>query len=232
MEEESRKSNKKEETPAAGWEMIYCSLVLIVVALFAMLVSYSTVREDKIDIFQKRKLIITTGDEVYEGSDTPGLSQSMWKNRIALTTRASESLGKYLTDAGLDKSVGIEKIENGFRVIFGSNVLFPSGAAEINKDAYPCLDEMIKIARDNPFFVKVEGHTDSVPINNPGFPSNWELSTTRAVNILRYLLEEGGLQADRLAAVGFSQYHPVASNDGPEGRQKNRRVEFYFELSI
>ena len=206
--------------------------MLIVVALFAMLVSYSTVREDKIDVFQKRELIITTGDKAHEGSDTPGLSQSMWKNRIALTTGASESLGKYLTDAGLDKSVSIEKIENGFRVIFGSNILFPSGAAEIHKDAYPCLDEMIKIARDNPFFVKVEGHTDNVPINNPGFPSNWELSTTRAVNILRYLLEKGGLPADRLAAVGFSQYHPVASNDGPEGRQKNRRVEFYFELSI
>jgi len=231
MEEESRK-NKKKEAPVAGWEMIYCSLVLIIVALFAMLVSYSTVKEDKINIFQKRKSYITTGDKPHEGSDTPGLSQSMWEKQIAFTTGASESLGKYLTDAGLDKSVSIEKIEKGFRVIFGSNVLFSSGAAEINKDAYPCLDEMTKIARDSPFFVRVEGHTDSVPINNPRFPSNWELSTTRAVNILRYLLEKGGLSAERLAAVGFSQYHPVASNDVSEGRQKNRRVEFYFELSI
>ncbi|MBW2638213.1 MAG: OmpA family protein [Deltaproteobacteria bacterium] len=102
--------------------------------------------------------------------------------------------------------------------------------AELNKNAYPYIDKMIGIAQQNPCLVKVEGHTDNVPINTSEFSSNWELSTARAVNILRYLLEKGKLPADRLAAVGFSQYHPVASNATPEGRQRNRRVEFYFEL--
>lgn len=230
MEEESKKSNKKKEVPASGWEMIYCSLALIMVALFAMLVSYSNIRDDKIDLLLKRKVYITPGDKPYEGADKPSLAQNVWENQSAL--KSGESLETYLTQAGLDKSVSVEKIKNGIKVVFVSNVLFLSGAAEINKDAYSCLDEMIKIAQNNPFFVRVEGHTDSTPINTPGFPSNWELSTTRAVNILRYLLEKGKLPADRLAAVGFSQYHPVASNDVSEGRQKNRRVEFYFEQSI
>jgi chemotaxis protein MotB len=232
MEEESRKKNKKKEAPASGWQMIYCSLALILVALFAMLVSYSTIRKDKIDVFQKRQVYITTGDKPYEGSDSPNfVEENMWKKQSEFTTRVSESLETYLTQAGLGKSVSVEKIEKGFRVVFGGNILFLSGAAEINKDAYSCLDEMIKIARNNPLFVRVEGHTDNVPINTPRFPSNWELSTMRAVNILRYLIEKGVLPAERLAAVGFSQYHPVASNDVSEGRQKNRRVEFYFELS-
>ena len=231
MEQESRKSNKKKEAPAAGWEMIYCSLVLIVVALFAMLVSYSTIREDKIANFRHGEGLIPEGGKPDKAGDTLKLSPDISEDHGEFVNPAMKFLKMYLRQAGLDKSVSIEKIEEGFRVIFGSNVLFSSGKAEINKDACSCLDEMIKIARNNPFSVRVEGHTDSVPINTPEFPSNWELSTTRAVNILRYLLEKGELPADRLAAVGFSQYHPVASNDVSEGRQKNRRVEFYFELS-
>jgi chemotaxis protein MotB len=230
MEEESRKSNEKKETPAAGWEMIYCSLVLIIVALFAMLVSYSTIKEDKIANFQQREESITEDRKLDKGNNILKLSKDISEDQGEFAEPAIKSLWKYLRKAGLNESVNIKKIEKGFIVIFGSNVLFPSGVAEINKEAYPCLDEMIKIARNNPFSVRVEGHTDNVPIATSEFPSNWELSTTRAVNILRYLLEKGELSADRLAAVGFSQYHPVASNDVSEGRRENRRVEFYFEL--
>ena len=227
MEEESRKK-KKEEMPAAGWEMIYCSLVLILVAFFAMLVSYSSIEKEKIKHFrQERGLISENGKP---GSDILNFSPDISEAQGEFVMQTMKALKIYLTQAGLDKSVSMEKTEKGFKVTFGSNVLFPSGKAEINKDASSCLDEMIKIALNNPFSIRVEGHTDNVPINTPEFPSNWELSTTRAVNILRYFLEEGELPADRLAAVGFSQYHPVASNDVSEGRQKNRRVEFYFEL--
>ena len=228
MEEESKKE-KKEEVPAAGWQMIYCSLVLIIVALFAMLVSYSTIEEEKIKHFrQEKELISENGEPVSEALDlSPGIQQA----RGRFVMRTMKSLKMSLTQAGLDKSVSVEKIEKGFKVTFGSSVLFSSGKAEINKDACSCLDEMVKIARNNPFFVRVEGHTDNVPINTLEFPSNWELSTTRAVNVLRYLFEKGEVPAERLAAVGFSQYHPVASNDVSEGRQRNRRVEFYFELS-
>lgn len=231
MEEESRKSNKKKDVRAAGWEIIYTSLMLILVALFAMLVSYSTFIEDKIAIFREGQEIILEDARPDKGDDMLRLSPDILEDRGKSVMRAVESLKMYLKQTGLDKSVSVEKIEKGFKVIFGSHVLFPSGKAEINKAAYPYLDEMIKVAQNNPFLVRVEGHTDNVPINTPEFPSNWELSTARAVNVLRYLLEKGELPAERLAAVGFSQYHPVARNDISEGRQKNRRVEFYFELS-
>ena len=228
MEKESRKNNKKKESGAASWEVIYCSLVLILVALFAMLVSYSSVKTEKIDDFMGREGLLTEGGK--PGSEQLNISPDIMEDDGEFVSQAMKSLKTYLTQAGLDKSVSMEKTEKGFKVTFGSNVLFSSGKAEINKDAGSYLDEMVEIARNNPFFVRVEGHTDNVPINTPEFPSNWELSTIRAVNILRYLLEKGELPAERLAAVGFSQYHPVASNDVSEGRQKNRRVEFYFEL--
>jgi chemotaxis protein MotB len=227
MEEESRK-NKKKEAPAAGWEVIYCSLVLILVALFAMLVSYSSIETEKIEHFRQGEASISEAGK--PGSDILNLSPDILEDDGEFVRQTMKSLKIYLTQAGLDKSVSMKKTEKGFKVTFGSNVLFLSGRAEINKDACSCLDEMIKIARNNPFSVRVEGHTDNVPINTLEFPSNWELSTTRAVNVLRYLLEKGELPAERLAAVGLSQYHPVASNDVSEGRQRNRRVEFYFEL--
>ncbi|MBU8849652.1 MAG: OmpA family protein [Desulfobacterales bacterium] len=228
MKNESGKNKKKQESGAAAWEVIYCSLVLILVAFFAMLVSYSSVQTDKVKNFRKEAGFISKS--LTPGSDTLNLSPDILQAPGEVVTQIMKSLRTYLTQAGLDNSVNIEKNRQGFKVTFGSSVLFSSGKAEINKDACSYLDAMIKITRNNPFSIRVEGHTDSVPINTPEFPSNWELSTTRAVNILRYILEKGDIPADKLAAVGFSQYHPIASNNISEGRQKNRRVDFYFEL--
>lgn len=72
--------------------------------------------------------------------------------------------------------------------------------------------------------MRIEGHTDNVPIRTPRYPSNWELSTARAVNVLRYFTEQENLHASRFSAVGYGDTQPVASNDTAEGRAKNRRV--------
>ncbi|RLB94783.1 MAG: hypothetical protein DRH26_00150 [Deltaproteobacteria bacterium] len=212
MEKEYSRISLGKESGAAAWETIYCALVLILVAFFAMLASYSKTETKKIEhIFQKQVIL-----------EDPDISAAL----------SVKSLKRYFKKIGLEKSVRIkiEKEGRGFRATFESHVFFPSGLATINKEAYPCLDEMIKIVRKENLSVRVEGHTDNVPINTPEFPSNWELSTSRAVNVLRYLLDRGGLSTQRLSAVGFGRYHPVESNDTPEGRRKNRRVEFYFQL--
>ena len=228
MEEEPRK--KKKEAPAAGWEIIYTSLVLILVALFAMLVSYSTIEGDKVTNFTRGFATTATTPGAGKMYSTATNSMLMEGGKEAIMLQSMASLQQYYKKLGLTESVHIEKTEKGFKATFGSNILFPSGVAKLNKNAYPYIDKMIEIAQQTSCFVKVEGHTDNVPIHTSEFSSNWELSTTRAVSVLRYLLEKGGLPAERLSAVGFSQYHPVASNATPEGRQKNRRVEFYFEL--
>jgi len=229
MEEETRKNDRIKEAPAAGWEIIYTSLVLILVAIFAMLVSYSTVEGEKLTNFMRgyATLSSTTGEGTRQDSARESLI--MEGGRDAIVTQSMASLRKYYKQAGL-KAFHLEKTEKGFKATFGSSVLFPSGVAELNKDAYPYIDKLVEIAKKSRYLLKVEGHTDNVPINTPTFSSNWELSTARAVNILRYLLERGELPAERLAAAGLSQYHPIASDATPEGRQKNRRVEFYFEL--
>jgi chemotaxis protein MotB len=98
----------------------------------------------------------------------------------------------------------------------------PSGLAVLNK-----IGKTLEKIRDR--HIQVEGHTDTVPIRwefKEKYPTNWELSTARATSIVRYLIDEVGIKPTRLSAAGYSFYRPVASNDSPEGRQENRRVEF------
>lgn len=239
---------KKEVEPAAaGWEAIFCSLVLILVAFFAMLCSYATPRAEKMTNFLRsmgepadiptfgtppgsvRMRIEGRGVKTGEGTVAMPPSPDIVKREAESVASAMASLRKLAREMELGEEVTIEKTEHGFKVTVSSSVFFPSGVAEISKEAYPYLDEMIKIAKKTSFLIKIEGYTDNVPIHTPRFPSNWELSTSRAVNVLKYFLEVGNIPAKKLVAVGYSKYHPIASNDTAEGRKKNRRVEFFFE---
>ncbi len=104
-------------------------------------------------------------------------------------------------------------------------LFFDSGQATIRPEARPLLDKLAKILQLIPNNIVIEGHTDNRPIHTPQFPSNWELSTARAAALVRYFIEEHHLDPARLAAAGYGEYHPVASNDDDQGRQANRRVE-------
>jgi chemotaxis protein MotB len=90
------------------------------------------------------------------------------------------------------------------------------------------LNKIGLIIAETPCNVRIEGHTDNFPIHNVKYPSNWELSTARAVNVLRFFIENANIPAEKLSAVGFGKYHPVVPNDISANRAKNRRVEIIF----
>lgn len=112
-----------------------------------------------------------------------------------------------------------------------SNILFASGEAAPSQVAEQLLTALAGILSDKPNPVHVEGFTDNVPISNERFPSNWELSTARASAVLR-LLVAGGVAPERMAAVGYGQYQPIASNETAQGRRKNRRVVLVISRSL
>ncbi len=125
-----------------------------------------------------------------------------------------------------DKQVKLEMAERGLVLTFVSEVLFDSGKAALRAEAQETLSKVAsviqeKVADRN---VGVEGHTDNEPIKRSGWKSNWELSTARATSVLHFL-EENGVRPELLVASGYGEYRSVASNDTPEGRQRNRRVE-------
>lgn len=104
-----------------------------------------------------------------------------------------------------------------------TDILFPTGVAEISDSALPTLRRLADILKPFPNPVRVEGHTDDVPIRTSRFPSNWELSAGRATSVVR-LFEDAGIEPIRLAAIGLGEHRPVADNETPEGRNRNRRV--------
>ena len=106
------------------------------------------------------------------------------------------------------------------------NLFFKSGSASILPEFLPVLNILGKTLQQVPNHIRIEGHTDTVPINTERFPSNWELSTTRATTVLRYFLDHFNFMPENLSATGYGEFRPVDSNSTAEGRFQNRRVDF------
>ncbi|MFH1128917.1 MAG: OmpA family protein [Candidatus Omnitrophota bacterium] len=126
-----------------------------------------------------------------------------------------------------DKDISLKMNEKGLVITFVADVLFDSGKAKLKSGAVNGLGKVAKILQENvpQLNIGIEGHTDNVPIKSSGWKSNWELSTARALSVLHYLVDEKDISPDRVSAIGYGEYKPVASNDSKEGRQLNRRVE-------
>ena len=151
---------------------------------------------------------------------------SKMKNDLTELQRAKDELEKQLQDEINNKQVKVEMQEKGLVITFVSEVLFDSGKAKLRKDSYPKLEKVADVLNTtvSDLNVGIEGHTDNRPIKKSGWKSNWELSTARALSDLHYLSDKS-VAEPRLAAIGYGEYKPVASNDTKAGREKNRRVE-------
>lgn len=149
------------------------------------------------------------------------------KEEARALTQAKRLLEDRLKKEIGEKKVRLELGERGLVITFVTEVLFDSGKAKIREDAYPALDKVVSVLvkelKDRN--IGIEGHTDNEPIKYSGWKSNWELSTARATSVLHYLVDKKGVGPERVSATGYGEYRPIASNDTPEGRQRNRRVE-------
>ena len=155
---------------------------------------------------------------------------------IALAQKVQE-LASYRSEffgalrKAIGKQPGISIV--GDRFVIQSEVLFASGAAALNPAGLTELDKiaaiLVDVSKRIPgnirWVLRVDGHTDPVPISTPEFPSNWELSTARATSVLRYLITRG-IPPQRLAATGFGEFQPMAAGTGPDANRRNRRIEF------
>ena len=122
----------------------------------------------------------------------------------------------------------IQKVKDLTVIEIGEAALFPSGQADLTQEGTRLIRQMTDVFQGyQGYHLRIEGHTDSVPIGESlksRFESNWELSTARATTVIRYMIYGLEVEANRLSAVGYARYRPVASNDTDEGRAKNRRI--------
>ncbi len=135
----------------------------------------------------------------------------------------SQQFSTALSELIESEDVIIKQGEDWLELEIKSRVLFESGEARLARAAVPIIGEIADILQSAGNPIQVEGFTDNNPINTPRFPSNWELSAARAASVV-HLLDRYGIQPDRMSAIGYGEYKPVADNDTEEGRQKNRRV--------
>lgn len=146
-----------------------------------------------------------------------------------------ERLVLYIQTNGLEDMLFASRDMESIYLRVAAGVLFDSGKADLVEEAMPVLDTLEEIfynAGDALSLMSVEGHTDNVPISNARFTDNWELSSMRAINVVRYMLDKGRLTPDMFAFSGYGEYKPIASNDTEEGKQQNRRVEFVLRKRV
>ena len=150
------------------------------------------------------------------------MSPAQVKNDLEKVRR---DLQQRLSNQVAQHTVAIQMGRDGLVISLREAGFFDSGSAAPRADAVPTLRQIAAILGRTPYDLRVEGHTDDVPIHTAGFDSNWELSTARATRIARLFLEMKAIPPDRLSAAGYGEFHPVASNATAEGRAENRRVD-------
>lgn len=153
------------------------------------------------------------------------------KDELSRLKEAKALLESRLKNEIESDKVKVDVEERGLVITFLAEVLFDSGKSEIRSEGKEILEKVGRVIREEGITndIGIEGHTDNEPIKYSGYKSNWELSTARATSVLHYLIDNSGLEPGRLSATGYGEYRPVATNQTPQGRQKNRRVELIIK---
>lgn len=237
MKRTRRLHNSEAEINTGGWRTTFNDLVTLMLVFYVMLFTMSAIDTRKMGEFQ---YALQSGLGVLKEGERASISVSQSQpiddmshirtQAEAANPKQENPLGRKLTAAlrGLlepDVGIRITHSDEGTRLVFQDRVLFDFGKDTINPEGFPLLDSIARALKDVPFSLRVEGHTDNVPIRTQRFPSNWELSTARAVNVVKYFAQMSNIEPRRLSAVGYGESRPVVANDTPLNRAKNRRVE-------
>lgn len=209
----------------------YGDLITQVLIFFVLLFSLSSVDQNKFDMamlsLQGSLGIIEGGMTLEEGNFIEGgevgeflISAQEQKEFELLQERVDE----IVAEDNL-KGVQVNLDERGLLIRFVEGVLFDSGKANLKNEAKVILDKIAPLLIESHRHIRIEGHTDNLPINTRDFPSNWELSTARAVNVVKYLIEKYNFSPYILSAAGYGEYRPIAPNDSAKNRALNRRVD-------
>ena len=233
MNRKNRKSgsNNSDNSPGGGWEIIYSGFVLILLSFFIMLSSFSTMEAAKVMQFVKSFVnavsFLPSGSKFDSGTIALTGREDIADIRSELA-KIFNNLEQLAQQFHLQDEVHLAFIGEGLVMRLSEHSLFDVGSAEISVEALPLLEKIGAVISKTAYLIRIEGHTDDLPIHTALFPSNWELSTARAVNVLRYFIKNHNIDPRRLAAEGFSEFHPLVANDSPENRASNRRVEIIF----
>ncbi|MCX5810623.1 MAG: OmpA family protein [Proteobacteria bacterium] len=205
----------EDEMATPHWAVPWSDIMMVVFVMFAVLFIYTISKRDVAEVFKvpsKTRPEVPKHAGIYEITPESLLQMS---KEIAKDTKPAEI------------TVDIQDSRT-IRISARDSLFFDLGKADIKPQAVKFLRHLSEVLSKNQFKIRVDGHTDSFPIHNPTFPTNWELSAIRAVNIARFLIEEANIAPERLTITGHSMYKPAVPNTTPDNKVKNRRVEIFI----
>ncbi|MFH0882738.1 MAG: flagellar motor protein MotB [bacterium] len=222
-----------QENPPPGappWVVTYGDMMSLLLTFFVLIVSFSSTEQVK---FKAAISSIQQGLGIWPSNAGLLPTIVLFQNQTEQAQEAAEiveEVAAYLRETNIVNQVEIYNTPAGIRLIISDPLMFQTGKADIQPKFRSLLNKIAEIIKKREFTeIKVEGHTDNIPIRTDQFPSNWELSAARALNVVKVLAFDGGLDPAKLSGVGYGQYRPRATNNTPEGRSMNRRVEIWIE---
>lgn len=225
---------QQEEENTESWLLPYSDLMTLLLAVFIVLFAVS-----KVDVEKAAQMSEKFRDEMLNESAAQGsqaektnageiteedLREYLEEEELEELQKIKEEIDKELEEQGLGTSVTTTIEERGLVVSFNNAVLFESGSAAVKNQNIGALLTVAKTITTLDSFIRVEGHTDNVPIHSGVYPSNWELSSARAATVVRLFVNQN-IPADKIVAVGYGENRPVADNSTASGRAKNRRID-------
>jgi chemotaxis protein MotB len=231
---------------APMWMTTYGDMITLVLCFFVLLFAFSSIDEQRLqEVAESMASIFSisltapaplpiavgtlTGSGIAQLPDMDvglreAISQEQLDSQRELQRMASEFM-TYFAENNVADQIDVQVSEEFITLSFPNAILFDLGRAEIKQEAFPILDvmagELLSYPENN---IRIEGHTDNIPISTAQFPSNWELSAARAIAVAKYFIYERNFSPYRIGTEGFGEYRPEFPNDTPENRANNRRV--------
>lgn len=230
----ARKSSKK-DIKTDGWLNTYADSVTLLLTFFVLLYSMSTINVQKFNQIATAMQSMFTGkaaDSILEFNIASGEVPIVGKPQTNVENGTAEGsieilkdIEEYIEENNLENDIQIYSNKKGLNIELKDRVLFDTGKADLKNESKAVLDKVTALLATVDNEIIIEGHTDNVPINTPDMPNNFHLSAERALSVLDYFLSSNKeINPDNISAQGYGEYRPIASNDTPEGRAQNRRV--------
>ena len=241
-----KRAKAHEEEASEAWLLPYSDLMTLLLALFIALFAITQTDQTKITaLAQAFSAAFNMGGPSFFNQMGPNISakremiadEDVGNYAYIQENQTLESIQReledYIQQNNLQDQLSTQLEEEGLMIRIKEKALFPSGSADLVPESARIGPIVAGLLASIPERVLISGHTDTDPISNARFPSNWELSSTRALTFMKYLLSiNNDLNPARFSAIGYGEYRPIANNETAEGKQTNRRVEILIARSL
>lgn len=208
------------------WLLTYADLITLLLAFFIVLYSISRINAEKFEsVSQALRGVLKGGTSILRQELPHNLNTGHGALQTGDLNMLQTLVHEQALEIGQQDEIITDLSERGLTIHIMESALFDEGRANLKQRARSILDVVAEDIIRMPNHVRVEGHTDDRPIKNDFYPSNWELSTARATNVVRYLINTHGYPPTKISALGYAAYRPLLPNNSIENRARNRRVD-------